>query len=375
VEWMASIVKVEGWRLGIKLKRPVVLPSMTYDERDYAVVRLTDADGATGFAYGMSRSAPLIETVKALAPIVLGRDPWQTRGTWDALYAASIPYGQRGLALRAISLIDVAGWDLKARICGRPLHELMGSTRRSVPLSVGGGYYREHRPPDDVAAELRGYVDAGFKMIKIPAGGLSPAAEEKWVGAARAAIGNEAGLAVDTHWTWQTVESARQVLRRFEQFDLGWAEDPLWPEAIGEIAELGRLVAVPLGIGDELSGRWAYRDLAEARAAALWRVDAMTVGGITEFLRVLSLAETYGVPVSTHIYPEIHVHCAAASATVTWTEYVAPEADIDLSYRFIGRPLIPSGGEAVVPDGPGLGIELDWDLIVRTSTQSFSVGN
>jgi len=371
---VAPIVRVEGWQLGIKLRRPVVFASTRYDERDYTVVRITDADGATGAAYAMARSAPLVETVNALAPLMLGRDPWQTRGTWDMLYSASIPYGQRGLALRAISLLDVASWDLKGKLSGRPVHELLGSTRRTVPISVGGGYYREQRSAEEISEELRQYAAAGFRMIKIPAGGLAPAAEEQWVRNAREAIGNETGLSIDTHWTWQSVAAARAVLSRLTSFDLAWVEDPLWPEAIGEVAQLGWLVDVPLGIGDELSGRWAYRDLAEQRAAALWRVDVMTVGGFTEFIRILSLAETYGVPVATHIYPEIHIHSAAASAAVTWTEYVAPEADIDLSYRFIGNPMRPVRGDAMVSDAAGLGIELDWEMITSTASRAVSVG-
>ena len=211
-------------------------------------------------------------------------------------------------------------------------------------------------------------------MIKIAAGGLSAADEEAWVGNARQAIGDKVGLAIDTHWTWQTVAAARQVLSRLVPFDLAWVEDPLWPEAIGELTHLGRLVAIPLGIGDELSGRWTYRDLAERRVAEIWRVDVMTVGGFTEFQRILGLAESYGITIATHIYPEIHIHCAASSSAVAWTEYVAPEADIDLSYRFIDKPLVPVSGQARVSDRPGIGIDLDWAMIAAKASRSISVG-
>jgi D-arabinonate dehydratase len=371
---MAEIVRVEGWQLGIPLRRPVVFASTRYDERDYAIVRITDADGATGLAYALARSAPLIETVEAIAVHVIGRDPWDSRGTWDAMYSASIPFGQRGLALRAISLLDVAGWDLRGKLTNRGVHHLLGGTRNVVPVSVGGGYYRSTRPADEIAAELTGYVRDGFKLIKIPAGGLPAAEEETWVRNAREAVGNGVGLAIDTHWTWQTVAAARQVLSRLAPLDLSWVEDPLWPEAIGELAHLGRLVGVPLGIGDELSGRWVYRDLAEQRLAEIWRIDVLTVGGFTEFQRILGLAESYGITVATHIYPEIHIHCAASSSAVAWTEYVAPQADIDLSYRFIDKPLVPVGGEARVSGRPGIGIDLDWAMIAAKASRAISVG-
>lgn len=371
---MSRVVSVEGWTVDFPLPTPVVFAGTRYDQRSYAVVRITDSDGTVGFAYCLSRNGPLTETVEALAPMVVGSDPWQARATWDRLYAASIPFGQRGLALRAISLLDVAAWDLMGRTIGRPVHALLGSVREVVPVSVGGAYFREVREADDVAAELQSYVDAGFGLVKIPGGGDSPADEERWVRRAREAVGADVGLAVDAHWTWKSVSPAAAVLRRWDDFDLAWIEDPLWPEALDEMVQLSHLIRSPLGIGDELSGRWVYRDLAQRQLTHVWRVDVMTVGGFTEYQRVRALAETYGVSVNTHIYPEIHIHCAAASDAVDWTEYVTPESGIDLSYQFIDAPAEPKGGELTVRDTPGLGFDLDWARIESAASRRFRTG-
>lgn len=368
---MSVITDVEGWTVALPLTRPVILAGMRFDERAYSVLRLTDSDGATGFAYCLSRGGPLTETVQALAGAVLGTDPWLARATWDTLYETSIPFGQRGLALRAMSLVDVALWDLKGRSAGRPVHALLGSVRDAVPASVAAGYFRDARSADDVADELRGCVEAGFGLVKIPAGGLSPDDEGRWVAQARDAVGTGVGLAVDTHWTWNTVGRAVSVLRRWDDLDLAWVEDPLWPEALRELAALKAAIRSPLGIGDELSGRWVYRDLAEHGLTEVWRVDVMTVGGFTEFQRVAALAETYGVSLDTHIYPEIHQHCAASSAAVDWTEYVTPESGIDLSHHFIDAPVAPERGTIRVAAGPGLGFDLDWDRIEATASTRF----
>jgi L-alanine-DL-glutamate epimerase-like enolase superfamily enzyme len=108
----------------------------------------------------------------------------------------------------------------------------------------------------------------------------------------------------------------------------------------------------------------------EPRASDIWRLDVTTVGGFTEARRILGLASAFGVPISPHIYVELHVHLAASDAGVVSVEYVTPESEIDLSHRFIGSPLTPTAGRIAVPEGPGLGIELDLDRIASSSTES-----
>jgi L-alanine-DL-glutamate epimerase-like enolase superfamily enzyme len=252
-----------------------------------------------------------------------------------------------------------------------PVHGLLGRRSETVAAHAGGGYFRERRTPEDVAAELRGYVEAGFDLVKIPAGGLPPRAEEAWVAAARDAVGPDVGLAIDTHWTWSDVRSARRVLERLEDLRLDWIEDPLWPEAIAAAAELRHHLRNPIAIGDELSGRWAYQQMLEPRAADIWRLDVTTVGGFTEAQRILGLASAYGVPISPHIYVELHVHLAASDGAVISVEYVTPESEIDLSHRFIAAPLTPVAGRLALPDGPGLGIEIDLERIRSVATESY----
>jgi L-alanine-DL-glutamate epimerase-like enolase superfamily enzyme len=295
----------------------------------------------------------------------------QSERIWSQLYASTITSGQRGAAMRAISLIDIALWDARARAAGLPLHAMLGGYSDRVRASVGGGYYRERRGPEEVTAELEGYVDEGFGLIKIPAGGWSPIDEERWVARAREAVGPDTGLAIDTHWTWTDVRSAAAVLGRLDDLHLEWVEDPVWPEALDTAAELRRRIRTPIAIGDELSGRWAYQQMLEPRCADIWRVDVTTVGGFSEARRILAMAGAWGISVSPHIYPELHVHLAAADPGVLAVEYVAPEAEIDLSHRFLVTPLRPAGGWFEAPTGPGLGIELEWTRIEATASERF----
>jgi D-arabinonate dehydratase len=364
-----SIELVEAWTVRLPLKNPVVFESVTFTERDYAIVRLTDSSGVIGSAYCLARGAPVAAAVRSIAPAVLGSDPAFSERLWSNLYASTITHGQRGVTMRAISLVDIAIWDIRARLANQPLYRILGGYRTDIAVSVGGGYYRERRALDEVAEELREYVNRGFRHVKIPAGGLDPAAEEAWVAAAREAVGHEVELALDTHWTWKNVEEARRVLSRLDEYRLSWAEDPLPPEAVVAAAELRTKVRTPLAIGDEQSGRWAYQNLLVHRAADIWRVDATCVGGITEFRKIAAVAATWGIPISTHVYPEIHVHLAASEEIVMGVEYVDPSADIDLSYRFVEPRIEPSAGQASPPSGDGHGLVLDWEQIERIATE------
>jgi len=368
-----SVSKIEAWTVRFPLRQPVVFESMSFTDRDYAVVRLTDSDGAQGVAYCLARNAPVTATVANIGRAAVGADTALSERLWSQLYGSTVTHGQRGITLRALSLIDIALWDLRAKKVNQPLYQLLGGLRTTVPVSVGGGYYRERREAEDVADELKAYVQQGFEHVKVPAGGQSPANEERWLQLVRTALGADVELAIDAHWSWRTVEAATAVMRRLDAFDLSWVEDPLLPEALVASSELRRRIATPIAIGDEQSGRWAYQNLIALDAADIWRVDATCVGGISEFQKIAAIAATWGIQISTHIYPEIHVHCALADEAVDRIEYTDPEADIDLSFRFVSPMIKPTRGYAAAPTGPGLGIDLDWDLIETTAVDRFTL--
>ena len=239
------IERIDSWTVDEPLTHPVEFGNMRFTSRDYTIVRALTSDGTEGVAYGLARGAPVARMVSSLG----GRgDRPRARGyaaIWDDLYARTITSGQRGVALRALSLIDIALWDLRGKRAGVPVHGLLGRRSDTVAAHVGGGYYRERRTTEDVSDELRGYVAAGFGLVKIPAGGLRHATRRPGSPAAREAIGPDVDLAIDAHWTWSDVRSARRVLERLEDYRLDWIEDPLWPEALSAAAELRRHVRTP----------------------------------------------------------------------------------------------------------------------------------
>jgi D-arabinonate dehydratase len=142
-------------------------------------------------------------------------------------------------------------------------------------------------------------------------------------------------------------------------YHLTWIEDPFPAEDVRRAAEFRHRTHLPLSIGDEQSGRWAFRELILHDAVDYLRLDATTIGGISEFARVAALAATWSIPIGTHVYHHFHIHCAAAYAHTFAVEYCDKDGIVDIAARFLVADLIPENGSLRVPQTPGLGVEID----------------
>jgi L-alanine-DL-glutamate epimerase-like enolase superfamily enzyme len=146
-------------------------------------------------------------------------------------------------------------------------------------------------------------------------------------------------------------------------YHLTWIEDPFPAEDVRRAAEFRHRTHLPLAIGDEQHGRWAFRELILHDAVDYLRLDATTIGGISEFARVAALAAAWAIPIGTHIYHNMHIHCAAAFAHTFAVEYCDQDQGIDCTPRLLTRDLLPDDGSLQVPQEPGLGIELDLQAV------------
>lgn len=343
--------------------------------RDYVVVEVGADDGHVGLGYAYAGTSGGLVTADAvtelLVPMLLGADPDDIAGHWERMYAETLLTGRRGLVLRALSAVDVALWDLAAKRRGVPLAVLLGGTVRSVPAYASGGYYRpDDGPwPDAVAREIAENRADGFEDHKIKVGGLTVSEDAERVAAAVGALGPRGRLAVDCNNAYRSVAEARAAIRALEaaagERGLWWVEEPLSPDDVAGHARLVDLVASPVATGEIHQTRHEFRALLEAGAADVLQPDAGVVGGVTEWMRVAHAAEVFGVPVAPHWHANLHVHLAAATPGCRVIEHFDLGKDI---YNF-ERLLAPAtrlqveGGAALVPDRPGIGIELDEDAV------------
>ena len=358
------ITEVRAVVCDVPLSRPIILGEIRYDSRDYLLVELRTDTGLRGIGYGLARYAPLVPLVERnIAPLILGEDPVMSALLWDRMYYRNLIIGQRGLFMRALSAVDIALWDLRGKAAGVPVWKLLGGARREMPALVAGGYVAKDKSLRDLAAELEGYRRSGYRHVKIAAGDLRE--DTARLEAARAALGEDIGLSYDVHAAWRSMVDVVPTLRGWERFRLEWIEDPFPSEEYELNAALRAATGFPLAIGEDYVGRWQFRDLLRRGDADYLRVDATVAGGLTETIRICGLASATAVPISPHLFPDVHVHLAAAVDQVVAVEVTEPAQEIDVLDRLLVGSLRPRDGMITAPDEPGLAVTIDWDAVER----------
>ncbi len=357
------ITEVRASTCRIPLSTPIVMGEIRFDAREYLLVEIGTDEGVVGIGFGMTRDAPLGQILaQTIAPRLLGADPLMIEAIWQDLYDANLTIGQRGLYMRCLSAIDIALWDIKGRAAGLPLWRLIGGVRERVPAMVAGGYPRAGSTLETLATEVAGYAASGFGVIKIAAGDLGGDTERLTV--ARAAVGHSR-LAYDAHWAWRRLADVIPTVRRWAELDLAFIEDPFPSDSPRLAAQLRERTGIALALGEDVTGRYAYRDLFEQAQPDYLRVDATTTGGISEVLKICALAATHSVPVLPHIFPELHVHLGAGLPIVAAVEVTDPVQEIDLFWRLLADPIRPLDGVLTAPTGPGIGVALDASAVAR----------
>jgi L-alanine-DL-glutamate epimerase-like enolase superfamily enzyme len=360
-----AIAAVDAVTVGIDLPAPLLLSTGEIRAREYVVVTVTTADGIRGSSYSLTRGLPIAATVRdALRPQLVGMDSALTAAGWERGFRAT-PGARTGVVMRAVSLVDVALWDIKGKRAGFPIWTMLGGFRREVPVLLVGGYPRADRSPADVGALAASYLERGYPLVKLAR--LPEAAQTRqMLEAAAAASAGARTLVVDAGWCWRSPHEALTEVRAWGDVELAWLEDPLPPENVGAGVRLRSASPFPIGIGDDLTDPDLLRRLATDGALDVIRLDVTSIGGITAAAKVVAWAEAAGLPVSTHVYPELHIHLCAAWPGCTYVESFDPDDNpFDPSDRLFRSKLTIENGSVKAPSAPGLGLELDGDFVAR----------
>lgn len=360
----------------IPVDKPTRIATRLLDKRDYVLVTVqrddTDAVGV-GYAYAGTNGGSVLAHVitDMLAPVVIGHDAADIVGMWERMYQETLLLGRRGAVLRAMSAVDIGLWDLAAKRAGLPLAVLLGGRTGAVPAYASGGYYRpdEGSWTDAVTAEIELNRSLGFRDHKIKVGGLSVPEDTARVAAAVEAIEGTGRLALDANNAYRTPAEALQALRSFEraagETGLWWFEEPLAADDVAGHAWLRRSAGTTIATGEIAQSRWEFRDLLHQGAVDLLQPDAGVLGGVTEYMRVVRAAEVFAVPVAPHWHANLHAHLAAASSNCAAVEHFVLQKEIYNFERLLTAEtrMAISHGTVLVPDRPGLGLELD-DAVV-----------
>lgn len=360
---MPTIESVHVCIARVPLERPVTFSTRVVSAREYALVRVRDADGleGLGYCYAVNRSGRLLALAitELLAPLLIGQDPLRVEGLWQEMYQEALLQGRAGAVMRALSAIDIALWDLNARRAGLPLHRHLGAVAHDrVPAYASGGYYAPGKTVAMLADEMRGHVEQGFRAVKMKVGRDSPADDERRVAAVREAIGPDVHLMLDANNAWRDLPTALIWMRRLERYEPYWIEEPFSPDDIDNHARLARATRVTVATGEIEAGRWRFKDLIERGAATLLQTDATVCGCVGEWRRIAATAASHGITVSPHAWHDVHVHLVGATPNATWVEWM-PDDHIVNFRRLIDRQLTAVQGDLLLPGEPGLGFQFD----------------
>jgi L-alanine-DL-glutamate epimerase-like enolase superfamily enzyme len=341
----------------------------TVTKRDYGLVKVRSSDGVEGigFCYVGNAAGELVRVAveQLLAPVLIGKDSYAIEGLWQAMYQEALLQGRAGAVLRAISILDTALWDLNARTHGVPLHKYLGAVQLdSVPAYASGGYYLEGKTPKMLGEEMASYAAMGFKAVKMKAGRLSPKDDEARVRAAREAIGPDVELMIDINHGWVDVTQALQYVRRFEQYDPYFIEEPFSPDEVDNHARLAELTRVPIATGEIGCGRWYHKELLDKRAAAILQTDAVVCGGISEWRRIAATAASYGVVMCPHWFHDVHAPLVAATPNARYVEFFWNDQVLNFR-RLIDRQLEHRDGRIMLHQTPGLGFNFDEKAVAK----------
>ncbi|WOF22232.1 mandelate racemase/muconate lactonizing enzyme family protein [Microbacterium betulae] len=301
-----------------------------------------------GFSYSKRAGGPAqYAHAKEVAGVAIGEDPYDIQKLYTKLLWAGASVGRSGVATQALAAIDIALYDLKAKRAGLPLSKLLGAHRDSVrTYNTSGGFL--NASIDEVRERATQSIEEGIGGIKIKVG-LPDAAEDlRRVRAVREHIGDAVPLMVDANQQWDRATALRMG-RRLEEFDLVWIEEPLDAYDAEGHADLARALDTPVATGEMLASVAEHERLIRARACDIIQPDAPRVGGITQFLRLMTLADEAGLDLAPHFAMEIHLHLAACYPREPWVEH------FDWLDPLFEERLETRDGRMVVPDRPGLG--------------------
>ncbi|MDZ4685487.1 MAG: mandelate racemase/muconate lactonizing enzyme family protein [Planctomycetaceae bacterium] len=330
--------------------------------------------GHAGYGSCFTSGKLVTGAVELLWPLLKGQPSVEPERVAETLRQSSFWQGRGGSVEHAISGIDIALWDLMGRICQQPVSRLMGGNYRNRIKPYGSMLFDEPEPLRD---KLQSVVARGFRAIKLgwrPFGRRNRQFDELLVRTAREAVGADVELMVDAGGSEQFwphgVNWARNTATMLVDFDITWFEEPLPPDDIAGYAELTRSSPVPIAGGEVLTRRQAFLPWIEQRAVDILQPDCTKNGGLSESRRIAWLAADHNIQVVPHgwntaIGLAADLQFSAAIPTARYVEYLTPCAYID---GLLATPFkLDNDGCLTIPDGPGLGIEIDPDQLRRFS--------
>ncbi|MBT2770990.1 mandelate racemase/muconate lactonizing enzyme family protein [Halomonas sp. ISL-60] len=369
-----KVVAVNTHILDYQLETAFESASMHFSRRQHCLVEIVCDDGTIGWGECLGPAKPNAAIVEVYAQSLVGEDPLQTEKIWLTLYNRLRDQGQRGLTVTALSGIDIALWDIKGKHFGVPISTLLGGRfRESVRAYATGSFARAGVDRvTDIATEVAGYRREGFHAVKIKIG-FDVEEDLEVIASVRDAIGPDMRMMIDANHGYDYLE-AIELGQRAAPFGIDWFEEPVLPEQISTYEAVRAGQPIPVASGENWHGRYAMQAPLSRRAVDIVQPDICGVGGFSEMRRVADMAAMHGVRLVPHVWGT--AVCLAASLQFMAAlppnpprrKPIEPIMEFDRTENpfrqaVVQTPLEHRNGVVTIPDGPGLGIEINRDAL------------
>lgn len=376
-----KITAVRAYPLGCLLEEPFAYSQRWFQGRSGLLVRVSTDQGIEGWGEVFCHDGwPAVVTIleQVYGPLLIGQNPLARQAIWEQLYNWTRDYGQKGLTTAALSGIDIALWDILGKVAGLPISVLLGGSRDRIQGYATGLYQtaRAQKDPSALAEEASLYVGQGFKAVKLKIG-FGVAADLRNVRTVREAIGDEIRLMVDANHAYDAA-TAIQLGRRMEPYDIGWFEEPVVPEDIAGYCAVRSALDIPIAGGEAEFTRYGFRDLIARGGLDVAQPDICITGGISEFLKIAAICQAWHVRCLPHVWgtgiamaAALHVLAAlpdqppSLNAQPLMLEMDRTENPV--RDKILSTPIQLEDGFALVPQGPGLGVEVDPEALAYYS--------
>jgi len=369
-----KIVKIEPIVLSHKLEESFYFSQWEYCERKICIVKITTESGLVGWGEGYGPANVLASGIEFLSEFIIGESVLNNEGIWQIMYRRSLDFARRGILVASLSAIDIALWDLKGKALNQPVSVLLGGRKREKIQAYATGMYfsKSDNLGDQLADEALMYKEQGFEAMKMKVG-HTVKEDIEFVKKVRKKIGDDVALMVDSNHAYSLNEAVK-LSRNIEEYDISWFEEPVSPEQYNAYSELRTKTSIPISGGECEYLRSGFFQLFQNNCVDIVQPDICACGGITEVKKIISMAQTFGVDLVPHSWGTGIALSAALQVLCNYDMVpgrmfeALPLMELDCTENGLREklttPIVKAEkGLVDIPDKPGLGIEVDEEVV------------